>query len=315
MTLSVPSSTPVQPLDSSAVREAAERIRPYARRTPIMRVVVDGKPLVLKLEYLQLTGSFKLRGALNAVLSGDRPSQVITASGGNHGLGVAMGARLSELPVAVYVPATVPEGKARRIEALGAQLVRVDGVYADAARAAQAAAAESGARYVPAFDDSEVVAGQGTVAWELVQDAPEVDVIAVATGGGGLAAGTALAVAPNLTTISVEPQHCCSMHRALEAGEPVDAEVNSVAASGLGASRAGELPFAILSEAARAGSLRSVLVSDAQILAARDRLWEEFRIAVEPAAATPFAAWEAGLVPGSHPAIVLCGANTDWLPA
>ncbi|WP_075744256.1 serine/threonine dehydratase [Actinoalloteichus fjordicus] len=315
MTLSVSPTTQTAELAREAVREASDRIRPHARRTPIMRVELDGRPLVLKLEHLQKTGSFKLRGALNAMLSGERPARVVTASGGNHGLGVAMAARLAELPADVYVPETVPAGKARRIEALGARLVRLGPSYADAARAAQQAAAESGARYVPAFDDPAVVAGQGTVALEIVEDAPEVDVIAVAAGGGGLAAGTVSAVAPDRRTVAVEPDGCCSVHRAIEEGRPVDAEVDSVAASGLGASRIGAVPFAVLSELGRAGALRCELVTDEQILAARDRLWEEFRIAVEPAAAAPFAAWQAGLVPGEHPAVVLCGANTDWSPA
>ncbi|MBB5923174.1 threonine dehydratase [Actinoalloteichus hoggarensis] len=315
MTLSVSPTIQTPELARKAVREAADRIRPHARRTPIMTVELDGRPLVLKLEYLQRTGSFKLRGALNAMLSGERPGRVVTASGGNHGLGVAMAARLAGLPADVYVPETVPAGKARRIEALGARLVRLGPSYADAAEGAARAAVETGARYVPAFDDPAVVAGQGTVALEVVEDAPEVDVIAVAAGGGGLAAGTVSAAAPDRRTVAVEPTGCCSVYRAVQAGGPVDAEVDSVAASGLGASRVGTVPFAVLSELGRAGALSCELVRDEQILAARDRLWEEFRIAVEPAAATPFAAWEAGLVPGELPAVVLCGANTDWTPA
>ncbi|MFR9754903.1 pyridoxal-phosphate dependent enzyme [Streptomyces sp. TR06-5] len=128
--------------------------------------------------------------------------------------------------------------------------------------------------------------------------------------GGGLAAGTALA-ADGRHVVSVEPEHCCCLHEAFAAGEPVDATVDSVAASALGASRAGDLPFAVL----RAHGAASVLVDDTQILAARDRLWDAFRIAVEPAAAAPFAAWLAGRVPGELPCLVLCGANSTWQPA
>ncbi|WP_158843307.1 serine/threonine dehydratase [Saccharothrix deserti] len=286
------------------VAAAADRIRPHARRTPLWRTEVDGRPIVFKLEHLQLTGSFKLRGALNTLIAAGSPDRVVTASGGNHGLGVAKAAQLLGLHATVYVPVSAPEGKVRRIEAAGAKLIRHGETYA----AAVLAARETPGFYVEAYNDPIVVAGQGTVAAEVVADAPDVDVIAVAVGGGGLAAGTALA--SGRPTIAVEPDRCCALHNALEAGEPVDSEVDSVAASALGATRVGEVPFEIL----RSHPVTSVLVSDPEILAARDRLWEEFRLAVEPAAAVPFAAWLAGRVPGDLACVVLCGANTDWTP-
>jgi threonine dehydratase len=291
------------------VAEAARRIRRHARRTPLLHAEVDGRPLVLKLEHLQLTGSFKLRGALNALLSGKRPDRVVTASGGNHGLGVATAATLVGLPARVYVPVGVPEGKARRIAATGAELVRHGETYAEAAEAAHADARAPGSRYVQAYNDPVVVAGQGTAAAEVVEDAPDVDALVVAVGGGGLAAGTALGGDGRLT-VAAEPERCCCLHEALAAGEPVDASVDSVAASALGATRVGDVPFAVL----RDRPVRSVLVSDEELMAARDRLWEEFRLAVEPAAAVPFAAWLAGRVPGELACLVLCGANTDWVP-
>ncbi|WP_199439198.1 serine/threonine dehydratase [Umezawaea beigongshangensis] len=291
------------------VAAAAARIAPHARRTPLLRTELDGRPLVLKLEHLQLTGSFKIRGALNTLLSGALPDLVVTASGGNHGLGVATAARLLGVPSVVYVPTSAPAGKVRRIEATGAKLIRHGASYAEAALAAREAARAPGASYVEAYDSPVVIAGQGTVAAEVVADAPDVDAVAVAVGGGGLAAGTALA-ADGRTTVAVEPEHCRALHDALEAGRPVDSAVDSVAASALGATRVGEVPFGVLSTR----PVRSVLVSDAELLAARDRLWDEFRLAVEPAAAVPFAAWLAGRVPGELPCVVLCGANTDWLP-
>lgn len=284
---------------------AADRIRPHIRRTPLLRTEVDGRPLVLKLEHLQLTGSFKLRGALNTLLSQELPDRVVTASGGNHGLGVARAAQVLGVPATVYVPVSAPEGKVRRIEAAGAKLIRHGATYAEAA----AAARQAPGLYVEAYNSPEVIAGQGTVAVEVVEDAPDVDAIAVAVGGGGLIAGTVLGAGDRLV-VGVEPERCCALHRALEAGEPVDAEVDSVAASALGATRVGEVPFAVVSRS----DTRSVLVSDAELLAARDRLWEEFRLAVEPAAAVPFAAWLHGRVPGDLPCVVLCGANTDWTP-
>ncbi|RJQ85884.1 serine/threonine dehydratase [Amycolatopsis panacis] len=295
------SSTPA-PAD---VQAAAERIRPHVRRTPLLRTEIDGRPLVLKLEHLQRSGSFKLRGAVNALLAGPRPDQVVTASGGNHGLGVATAAQVLGLPAVVYVPETVPEAKATGIEATGVKLVRHGATYAEAAAAARAVAEQPGTRYLHAYDDPDVIAGQGTVTAEIVAEAPDVDAIAIAVGGGGLASGTVLA-ANGRAVFAVEPQQCQALHAALEAGEPVDVTIDSVAASALGATRIGTLPFAILDSR----SVTSVLVTDAEMLAARDRLWQEFRLVVEPAAAAPLAAWLAGRVPAELPCLVLCGANT-----
>ncbi|OZM73452.1 threonine dehydratase [Amycolatopsis antarctica] len=294
------------------VRAAAEAVRPYVRRTPLLRTEVDGRPLLLKLEHLQRSGSFKLRGATNALLAGDRPSTVVTASGGNHGLGVATAAVALGVPATVFVPTSAPAGKVRRIEALGATLVRHGETYAEAAAAALEAASGPGVRHLHAYDAPAVVAGQGTVAVEVLAEAPEVDAIVVAAGGGGLAAGTSLA-SDGRTTVTVEPERCRAVHDALAAGEPVDVAIDSVAASALGATRIGRVPFGVLSTG-RLAPVAPVLVGDAEILAARDRLWEDFRLAVEPAAAAGFAAWLAGLVPGRLPCLVLCGANTDWAP-
>ena len=177
---------------AGSVAVAAAAIAPHVRRTPVLRAEVDGRPLVLKLEHLQRGGSFKLRGAVNALMAGPRPAQVVTASGGNHGIAVATAAAALGLPATVYVPVTAPEGKARRIQAAGARLVRHGATYAEAATAALEHARAPGARYVPAYDDPAVVAGQGTVTAEAVAGAPEVDAVVVAAGGGGLSAGAAL---------------------------------------------------------------------------------------------------------------------------
>jgi threonine dehydratase len=290
------------PLPTAADVAAAEtRLAPHVRRTPVLRAEVDGRPLVLKLEHLQRSGSFKLRGALNALLAGERPDRVVTASGGNHGLGVATAAGILGVPAVVYVPNSVPESKAGRIEATGAKLIRHGDTYADAAAAAHA---EPG-RYVHAYDDPVVVAGQGTLTAEVVADCPDVDSLVVAAGGGGLAAGTALA-AGGRAVVTVEPSGCRAVHAAFQAGSPVDVEIDSVASSALGATRIGDVPFAVL----RASDVMPLLVNDAEILSAQERLWEEFRLRVEPAAATPFAAWLAGRVPGELPCLVVCGANS-----
>jgi threonine dehydratase len=292
------------------VRSAAARIAPYVRRTPMLRVEHDGRPLVLKLEHLQRTGSFKLRGAVNALLAGPTPMRVVTVSGGNHGLAVATAAALLGLPATVYAPANIPASKQRRIIAAGADVVRFPHIADALAEAERVATAERDIRYLHPFAAPEVIAGQGTVAAEIVADVPEVDSIVVAVGGGGLAAGTVLG-SDGRRVVAVEPAPCRALHDALAAGEPVESAVDSVAASALGANRTGETNFAILNR----DSVSSVLVTDEELLAARDLLWTEFRLAVEPAAGVPLAAWLAGRVPGELPCLILCGANTDWTPA
>ena len=276
----------------------------YIRRTPTMHVTVDGRALLLKLEHLQLTGSFKIRGAVNKLLALNA-SEVVTASGGNHGIAVAQAAQLLGAHATVFVPVTAPETKTKRIEALGAKLIRHGNSYAEAALAAR----DLGLPYIEAYNDATVIEGQSTVTREVVEDVPEVDSIAIAVGGGGLIAGAALA-SGGRHIIAVEPEHCCAMHNALKAGSPVDSEVNSVAADALGATRAGDLSLEILKQ----HNVSSVLVSDEDILAARDRLWADFRLAVEPAGAAAFAAFLQGDVPGELPCVVLCGANSDWQP-
>lgn len=340
------SESMIQPPTSAApgvadVRRAAERIAPFARRTPVLTAVVDGRPVTLKLEHLQLTGSFKLRGALNALLVGSPPQRaapagsavpavpggsvppasevpvgrpdpapVVSASGGNHGLGVATAARLIGVPAVIYVPRTVPPDKERRIAATGAEVVRHGRWYAEAEAAARAHADRAGLRFLPAYDDVDVVAGQGTVGLEVAEQAPDCDAVAAAVGGGGLLAGVGRAIGAR-TVVAVEPDGCASLHAAFAAGEPVDAPVDSIAASALGATRVGRIPFAML----RAAAPVLALVTEDEIRAARDRLWDEFRLAVEPAGAVAFAAWLAGRVPGDHACVIICGANTDWTPA
>jgi threonine dehydratase len=295
------------------VRQAAARIAGHARRTPTLSTTIDGRPVTLKLEFMQVSGSFKFRGALNAVTLAveDGARQVITASGGNHGAAVAAAARLRGIPATVYVPHGTPHAKARRIGAAGAQVVEHGERYAEADIAARAEAARSGGMYLHAYNDPAVLAGQGTVGLEITEQVPGCDVVVAAVGGGGLAAGIRAAIDTERTLVAVEPENCDSLHVAFAAGAPADAPAEGVAASALGASRAGELAFAILSS--RPTELAHV--TDQEILAARDRLWDELRIAVEPAAAAPFAAWLAGRVPGRSPCLVVCGANTDWTPS
>ncbi len=292
------------------VREAADRIGPYTRVTPVFATEINHRPVTLKLENLQVTGSFKFRGALNGVIAYNTGAHVVAASGGNHGLGVATAAKIMGLSATVYVPRTTPEAKARRIAAQGARVVRHGEVYADAETAARAWAERSRGSYLHAYDDPAVIAGQGTIGLEIARNAPSCDSVAVAVGGGGLAAGLSVSLGPDRPLVAVEPEHCNSLHAAFSAGMPVDAPVDSAAASALGASRIGQNAFALLSS----GKVQLALVTEREIARAQDLLWEELRLAVEPAAAVPFAAWLDGRVSGRHPCLVLCGANTDLHP-
>ncbi len=304
------------PLPSTEdVQAAAERIAPYLRRTPVLRATVDGRPVTFKLENLQVCGVFKIRGALNALLTA-RPERVVTASGGNHGFGVASAASWLGIPATVFVPESVPEIKARRITETGARVVMAGEKYADSEAAAREFAATEGAYYLHAYDDPAVVEGQATLGLEIAVDVPDCDVVAVPVGGGGLFAGVSagsVPARPGRRVIGVEPEACASLHAAAEAGKPVDTPVDysTVAASSLGASRVGELAV----EAYRELDGGLALVGDGAIIEARDRLWEEFRLAVEPAAATVFAAWLDGQVPGELACVVLSGANAAWSPS
>ena len=264
------------PVTSDDVREAAERIGPYVRTTPVFATAIGGRLVTLKLENLQVTGSFKFRGALNCVIAGGAGGHLVAASGGNHGLGVAAAAKLTGLPATVYVPRTTPEAKARRIATQGAQVVRHGETYADAETAARAWAEQSGGRYVRAYDDPAVIAGQGTIGLEIARHAPWCDSVAVSVGGGGLAAGLSVSLGRDRLVVAVEPERCNSLHAAFLAGGPVDAPVDSVAASALGAARIGQHGFALLAS----GQVQLALVTEREIAQARDLLWEELRLAV-----------------------------------
>jgi threonine dehydratase len=293
------------------VLAAAERIGPHIRRTPLLDVEVGGRQVLLKLENLQVTGSFKARGALNAVLlevsAGARG--VVAASGGNHGLGVAYAAGRAGVPATVVVPASVPAEKARRLGAAGAHVIRHGDEYADAEEHAREIAARDGTPFIHPFADPHVVAGQGTVGLEIAADAAP-DVVLVAVGGGGLVSGIAVAAAADMRVVGVEPTGIPTLHAALQADAPVDVGMGSLTASALGARRTAALNLAVAQRLVE----QVVLVADSEILAARDLLWETCRLAVEPAAAAGLAALLAGLVDARRPCVVVCGANSEWAP-
>jgi threonine dehydratase len=299
-------------LNARDVAAAAQRIAGYVRRTPVIEVAAGqlaDVPLVLKLELLQLSGSFKARGAFNFLLT-HRPRRVVTASGGNHGLAVAVAAAALGVEAEVFVPTTTPATKLHGLRLAGAVLHQVGADYAEAATAAVTYAADRDAPYLPAYDHPDVVAGQGTSAFELVADAPEVETVLVAVGGGGLLGGTVAALDGKRAAVGVEPQDCPTLHAALAAGAPTDVQVGGVAVDSLGARRLGAVPFEVIS----AASPRSVLVPDEAIVAARALLWRALRLAVEPAGAAALAALRCGAyvpVPGERVALLVCGGNAS----
>ena len=277
--------------------------------------MVPGIEVALKLEQLQHTGSFKARGALNrvraAVERGELgPAGVVAASGGNAGLAVAYAAAREGVAARVYVPTTAPAVKVTRLRELGAEVVQVGDRYALAYEAAVAHAEVAGALFCHAYDQPEICAGQGTLALELHEQLRgKVDTVLVAVGGGGLMAGVAAALEGRARVVGVEPSTVPTYAEALAAGKPVDVAVSGVAADALGATRLGAIAWAV---AVRTG-VRSVLVDDADVVAARRLLWEQHRLVVEHAAASVVAALLSGVYrpeAGERVAAVLCGANT-----
>ncbi len=301
--------------DRDQIEAAAERIARRVRRTPVLRVTGAelglASPIAFKMEFLQHTGSFKPRGAFNRILAASLPAAgVIAASGGNHGAAVAYAARALGARAEIFVPATAPAAKVARIAGYGARVVQTGASYNEAMLASQARAGETGALEVHAYDHPDVVAGQGTVAREFEQDAPELTHVLVATGGGGLIGGIAAWYADRATVLSVEPEACPALHDALAAGHPVPAPAGGIAADSLGARQVGAAMFPL----AQAYVRHAVLVSDAAILAARRLLWDRLRIVVEPGGATALSALTTGAFApprGARVGVLLCGANTD----
>lgn len=302
--------------DATALGEAARRLRGIARRTPLQHSAWlserAGVPIHLKLECWQITHSFKLRGAFNAVAAigeAGRRRGLVTASAGNHGLAVAYAARIHDAAATVFVPAGAPATKKARIRRLGADLREVDGSYDDAAESACDYAAETGAHLVHAFTDPAVVAGQGTVALEILEDLPAVRELVVPVGGGGLAAGVgaALMAAPGVRAVGVQSNATCAMYEAFRAGRVVPVEEAPTLCDGL----AGETEDAAY-DRARAGLADLRLVDEADVGPAIRALYEEEGIVAEGAGAVGVAAVLAGTLSLEGPSVVvISGGNID----
>ncbi len=301
-------------ISPSDVEAAWALIRPHVRRTPAIELAAGafgiGAPLALKLESLQVSGSFKGRGAFHKLLASKVPAAgIVAASGGNHGAAAAYAARALGHRAEIFVPTIAAPAKVARLRSYGAVVHQIGAVYAEARAASEARAAETGALIVPAYEDPVVFAGAGSVALEFAGQAA-FDTLLVAVGGGGLIAGCAAAIGSVKKIVAVETEGTPTLHEALKAGKPVDVAISGIAADALGASRIGTPNF----EVARKLVKQSVLVSDDAVRAAQCALWEELRVVAEPAGATGLAALMAGAyapAAGERVATLVCGANTD----
>ncbi|WP_307817798.1 threonine/serine dehydratase [Nocardia acididurans] len=299
----------------SDVRQARRLLRGHIRKTPVFHTEILGPrglvPVTLKLEHLQHGGTFKVRGCLNALLQAREGNRsVVVASSGNAGIAAALASALRGLTCTVVVPESASHTKVAAMWSHGAEVLWHGTTYAEAHRYASQLAKERGAMQLHAYDQPAIVTGAGVVGLEIEEQVRGRPPVLVAVGGGGLVAGVSVALGLRGRVIGVEPHGAPTLHAALDAGRPVDVEVSSVASDALGASRIGEIAM----EVAQRYSVRSLLVSDDAIVMAREYLWREFRIVVEPAGATAVAAIQSGVYapePGERPVVVLCGANTD----
>jgi threonine dehydratase len=302
-------------LTREAIAGVERLIRPHVRRTPVVEVEARDFDLPLaalsfKLELLQHSGSFKARGAFANLLTREVPAAgVVAASGGNHGAAVAYAARRLGVPARIYVPTVSSQAKIALIRSYGAELVVQGDRYADALAASEHWARSSGAMTIHAFDQPGALLGQATTALEWQQQAPDLDTVLVAVGGGGLIGGMAAWYEGKTKLVGVEPEAAPTLTRALQAGRPVDAPAGGIAADSLAPRRVGELMFPLAQKYVE----RVVLVEDDAIRNAQQVLWDVLRIVAEPGGAAAFAALlSKSYVPGAgeRVGVLVCGGNT-----
>jgi threonine dehydratase len=297
------------------VLAARGRITGHVRRTPIITVDVPGisQPVTLKLEHLQVTGSFKARGAVNSMLQSDA-TDFIACSGGNHGLAIAWAAQRLGRHATIVVPVSAAPVKVTAMRAYGAEVIQHGDNPAEAFGLADTIVAERGWPLIHPYDQPATIAGQGTLGLELLEDAPDVAHWLAAVGGGGFPAGVALALDNRATLVPVEPDGCPSLFEAQRAGHPVPTAATGIARNSLGPPSLGTLAWDVLSTRVAT----STLVTDEAIADAQRWLWHEVRIASEPGGACALAALLSGAwCPSGEEArlgVVICGANTDTLP-
>jgi threonine dehydratase len=303
--------------DLAAIQAAHARIRPYIRRTPVLtNVALDLRcraELFFKCENLQYTGSFKARGATNAVFSLTETAAargVATHSSGNHAAALARAAGLRKIPAFIVMPSNSPVSKVRNVESYGGRITFCEPTQAAREQTCARITAETGAMLIHPFEDFRVMAGQGTAVLELMEDAPDLDLILVPVGGGGLLSGTAIAakgVKPGIKVIAAEPAQASDAAQSFHSGKRVSVQANTIA-DGLRTS-IGAPNFAIIQ--AKVDDV--VTVSEAGIVTAMRQIWEALKIIIEPSAAVPVAAILEGKVSvaGRRTGIILSGGNVD----
>lgn len=303
-------------LTTSDIDRARERIAPYVRVTPVIDVEVPtpSGPVrtTLKLESLQVAGSFKPRGAFNSLLSTDAAS-VVACSGGNHGLAVAYAAQALGRHAVICVPTSAAATKVAAMRACGADVRLIGDVPSEAFALAEQIVAETGWPLIHPYDQPATVAGQATLGLELNDQAPQVTHWLTAIGGGGFAAGVALALGDGASVVAVEPVGCPTLFDALRHGSPVATAAAGIARTSLGAPSIGAVPWPILRD--RVGSC--TLVTDDDIALAQRWLWSSLRVVAEPGGAAGLAALTSGAwVPpaGAVVGVIICGGNADSLP-
>ena len=302
----------------SASRRLRERAGGFLRQTPLWKlpasafgIEVPGVALWLKLEHMQVSGSFKARGMMNRLLANDIPaSGVVVASGGNAGIATAAAAKALGVRCQVFLPGVSPEAKRARLRALGAEVIVVGELYPDALAACLTRQKETGALLTHAYDQPEVVAGAGTLGVEIEAEGGLPDSVLVSVGGGGLIGGLAGWFQDRARVVALEPEKAPTLFRAREAGEPVDVDVGGIAADSLGARRIGAISWEVTQQYVQ----HALLLPDEAIRGAQQWLWKELKLAVEPAAALPLAALQTGAYApreGEKVCLIVCGANVD----
>jgi len=291
------------------VRAAARVLEGVAHRTPVLRSRTLGGHVVLKPENLQRAGAFKFRGAYNKISQLPPGAEVFAYSSGNHAQATALASRLLGRKATILMPTDAPASKVAATRGYGAEIVTYDRYTEDREAIARELAAERGAELVPPFDDELVMAGQGTAALELLEDAGAVDTLVTPVGGGGLISGCAV-IAKELgvrRVVGVEPQAGDDWRRSLAAGEPTSVEVPRTIADGLQTPSPGRLTW----EVGRRYVDEIVTVTDEQIVDAMRFLFERLKLVVEPSGAVGVAALLNGLVDAPSLGIVLSGGNVD----
>ncbi len=306
---------PAQQINRETIAKNYQLIQSHVRCTPVIEVAAEdlelsGSAITFKLEFLQHTGSFKARGAFTNLLTRPVPAAGVTAaSGGNHGAAVAFAAGKLGYRARIFVPSIASPAKIERIRSYGAELVVEGDRYDDALALCDKHAMDTGALKVHAFEQIETLLGQGSVGLEFEEQAPGLDTLLVATGGGGLIGGIAAYLEDRIKVVSVEPELAPTLHDALKAGKPVDAPTGGVAADSLAPRRVGDIMFGIAQRYIK----DAVLVPDEAIKQAQGLLWDRLRVVAEPGGAAALAALLSGrYVPGPNErvGVLLCGANT-----